>query len=175
MSVDLIRVREDSPLLPDVMALYISAFPANERRTLAPILADRSDAGEVLAFCEEGSFAGMAVLLTWRDITHIIYFAVREALRGKGRGAQILRQIQKAHPGQRIIADVEAPDGKAPNNAQRERRMAFYARNGFSPTEIRYAWRGENYLIVAANGTVSEDEFHAFWHYFYNDKTGFDY
>ncbi|MBO4884577.1 MAG: GNAT family N-acetyltransferase [Clostridia bacterium] len=175
MPVDLIRVWENSPLLSDVMKLYASAFPANERRPLKPLLTDRSDAGEVLAIREGDLFIGLVVLLSFQDITHIIYLAVPEPLRGRGYGAQILSEIQKRYPRQRIIADLEEPDGKAANNAQRERRVAFYARNGFSPTEIRYAWRGEKYVIVAANGTVSEDEFEAFWDYFYSGKAGFDY
>ena len=175
MPLELIRIREDSPLLPEVTKLYLSAFPANERRPLKVLLADQSDASEVMAVCDDGCFVGLVILLTWRDITHIIYFAVIDALRERGYGSHILQMVQETHPGQRIIADVEAPNNDADNNLQRERRIAFYERNGFLPTEIRYTWRQENYIIVAANGMVSEEEFEAFWTYFYTEKDGFDY
>ncbi len=38
MALELVRVKEDSPLLNDVMALYERAFPANERRPLGVLL-----------------------------------------------------------------------------------------------------------------------------------------
>ena len=43
------------------------------------------------------------------------------------------------------------------------------------PTEIRYAWRGEDYLIVSRGGSIGEDEFDDFWDYFYHKRTGFQY
>ncbi len=35
-------------------------------------------------------------------------------------------------------------------------------------TPINYRWRGEQYVIMAANGMVTEDEFDAFWDHFIN-------
>ena len=175
MSLELLPVKEDSPLLADVMALYRRAFPPNERRPLEPLLKDETGASEVLAVYEGERFVGLAILLTWRDVTHILYFAGVEELRGLGYGSGILRALCDAHPGQRVIADLEAPCEQAANGRQRERRLAFYARNGFEPTEIRYTWRGEEYLIVSKGGPVRESEFDEFWDYFYHKRTGFQY
>ena len=175
MALELVRVKEDSPRLSDVMALYERAFPANERRPLGVLLNDESGAGEVLAFCEGTRFVGLAILLTWRDITHILYFAVMEDLRERGFGGEILQRIHALHPAHRVIADLEEPFDGAPNKPQRQRRMAFYERNGYVPTDIRYAWRGERYVIVSKGGSVDEDEFERFWDYFYHQQTGYNY
>ena len=175
MPLKLVRLNESSPLLGEMMALYTRAFPANERRPLGVLLRDGTGAAEVLAVLKGDDFIGLAILLTWQDITHILYFAVLEELRGRGYGGEILRLIRDAHPNHRVIADLEAPFDEAPNLPERQRRMAFYERNGFSQTEIRYAWRGERYVIVSMGGDVSEDEFEHFWEYFYDKQTGYNY
>ena len=175
MPLDLLPVKENSPLLENVMALYLRAFPANERRPLDTLLRDETGAGEVFAACEGDCFVGLAILLTWRDITHILYFAVTEELRGRGYGGEILRGISDLHPGHRVIADLEEPFDGAANRQQRERRMAFYARNGFGPTEIRYTWRDERYIILSTGKPVTGEEFHQFWEYFYHQRTGYNY
>ena len=175
MSLEMTRVTEASPLLKDVMALYLRAFPANERRPLDVLLRDETGAGEVLAVHDGERFVGLVILLTWQDITHILYFAVTEALRCRGYGREILRLIPDSHPGHRIIADLEEPFDGAANRRQRERRMAFYARNGFRETDIRYAWRGERYVIISLGGNVTEDEFEHFWKYFYDRRAGYNY
>ena len=106
MPLELMRINESSPRLNDVMALYLRAFPPNERRPLDVLLRDQTGAGEVLAVCEGDRFIGLAILLTWQDITHILYFAVLEALRGHRYGSEILRLIHDSHPNHRVIADV---------------------------------------------------------------------
>lgn len=163
----LIRADEHSPYLSQITALYRRSFPPNERMPLRGMLADQSGAGEVLAALDGDIFIGMAVLLTWQDITHILYFAVEETHRDKGYGSRILREVQSRYPKHRIIADVEEPFPGADNVEQRERRIAFYRKNGYELTEVRYRWAGERYLILAAGGSVSEDEFWDFWDSFY--------
>lgn len=164
-----------SPWLPQIRKLYESSFPDNERRPLDTLLNDQTGAGEVFAALDEGRFVGLAVLLTHGDLTHILYFAVEAFLRGRGYGSDLLAAIRGRYPGQRILADVEAPDPRADNRAQRERRIAFYRRNGYEMTEIRYNWVGENYVILSAGGPVTGPEFGAFWHYFYSLNAGYDY
>ena len=164
-----------SPWLPRLNALYEAAFPANERRPLDALLNDRTGAGEVFAALDGEAFIGLAILLSHGDLTHILYFAVEEALRGRGYGTRLLAAVRARYPGQRLLADLEAPDADAPNRAQREQRIAFYRRCGYEPTEIRYNWIGENYVVLAAGGPVTRQEFSAFWHYFYSLHAGYDY
>lgn len=156
-------VRTGSPLLPQVLSLYERAFPENERRPLEPLLADRSGCSDFVAFMDGDDFCGFACLLTWRDITHLIYFAIEDHLRGRGYGTEALKLMLTLHPGHRYIADLEAPDPAARNFRQRESRRAFYMHAGYTPTKVHYSWLGEKYEILALGGKVSTWEFRHFW------------
>ena len=154
------------PLAGEGRALYEASFPANERRPLEELVSGFRGKGELLAALEGGRFVGMISLLSVEDITHILYFAVREELRNRGYGSRILALIRERYPCQRIIADLERPEEGAPNGEQRERRVAFYRNNGYVFTEVAYRWEGEDYCIMSSGGNVSREEFRRFWEHF---------
>ena len=120
----------------------------------------------MLAFLDGDTFAGMTFLLTFEDITHILYLAVSQDLRDKGYGSAILQKIRELYQGQRIIADLELPEANIPNEAQRKKRTAFYEKNGYVFTDIVYRWENEDYRIMSDGGDVTFDEFRRFWQYF---------
>lgn len=154
----------ESPDCEQVTALMERTFPSNE---IVPMDVQLSRPGnEVLAIYEDDAFCGMISLLTARDITHIIFFAIAESHRNNGLGSRVLAQICAMKPGQRIIADLERPMPDAPGTDLRKRRIGFYTRNGFSPTQVAYTWRSENYIIFSSGGDLTPDEFHAFWQSF---------
>ena len=64
------------------------------------------------------------------------YFAVREDLRGKGYGQQILTVMMEKYKGQSCVLDMESPTQDCDNIEQRKRRHAFYLRNGFRDTKV---------------------------------------
>ena len=146
-----------------LQALYIRAFPANERRPLEPLMTDQTGYAQVLAAMEEGEFRGFVCSLIQGDLLHIIYFAVTEDQRGRGLGSQILAAVREASPGMRLLVDIEAPDPTAENHLQRVRRQEFYLRNGYTETPVRYSWRGEDYIILSQGGSLTPEEFHRFW------------
>lgn len=162
-----IRVHKDLLSVPEeVAALYERAFPANERNTFESMQQRFGDACELLVFEQDGQFIGFVLLLTCFDLTHILYLAVDEPLRGRGYGAQALEAIRRHRPAERIIADLEDIDPAAPNNAERERRMQFYRRGGYEASDVRYIWRGEKYVMFVCGGALDGDEFEAFWQHF---------
>lgn len=154
------------PDLPRVMALMARAFPENERLPAAFLFDPGDGSRDFLAIHAGDILCGFISLLSWRDITHIMFFAVAEDMRGCGVGTLALRMLRAQKPGARIIADVEAEDPAAPNHAQRLRRRQFYLRCGYAPTSIHYSWRGERWDILACGGAVTEAEFRAFWRHF---------
>ncbi len=153
----------NSPDLPEIKRLNEASFPENERRELEPMLLDGTGHGEVLGFYDDGKFVGFACLLLVGDIAHIVYFAVEESLREHGYGTQALKAMHSRHAGKRVIVDVEAEREDAPNNEQRRRRRAFYLRNGYEPTEVRYNWRNDDYQILSFGGQVTGREFGHFY------------
>ena len=161
-----ISINASSPYLPELRALYERSFPANERRELTDLFSVFGDAHEMLVFVHEGRFAGFVSLLSLHDLTHILYLAIEDDLRGQGLGSEALRLIRAHKPTARILADLEDEVPGAANNAQRIRRMAFYRRGGYLPSSVRYAWRGEDYVMYVSGGELSSEEFEAFWDHF---------
>ena len=159
-----------------VKELYAAAFPARERGPLEKLVSHDLPGSELIALYDGNEFVGLVSTLTAGDITHIIYLAIRGDLRGHNYGSRAIELCRRIFPGQRIIADLEAPDENAGNAGERIRRTHFYAKNGFERTEIAYEWQGENYVIWSLGGTVTSDEFDKFWENFYEDgKAGSEF
>ena len=106
---------------------------------------------------------GFACLLTIGDLTHIIYFAMDERLRGQGYGSVALAALHALKPQNRIIADIEQELPEAANNEQRRKRKSFYLRNGYVESGVELNWRKEAYEILVYGGTLTPKEFKAFW------------
>lgn len=153
-----------SPELKDVARLYEGAFPENERWGLDAVLNDKSGISELLGIFEGDMFCGFVILLNFKDITHIIYFAVEESMRGHGCGSKALRLIREAKPGNRLLVDIEREMPDAENNEQRRRRKAFYERNGYREANVHYNWNGESYEIMILDGEITTREYFKFWH-----------
>ena len=166
------EVTKKSPWLPQVKALYKSAFPANERIPIKHLLDDKIKR-EFWAFFDKDDgenaaapkFCGFSNSITHGSITNIIYFAVMPELRCRGYGSQILQVIREQHPDTRIVVDIEVEeDSKNVEELERRnRRRDFYQRNGFNASPFDYIWQGEHYRLLSAGGTVNEKEFRDFW------------
>ena len=202
-TLQIIEIKKDSPYLPQVQALYESAFPANERIPMKQLL-DNKIKREFCAFFEEGlrenngengdneiaavkntateiaaapRFRGFSNSITHGDITNIVYFAVVPELRSRGYGSKILQAIRKQHPDTRIIVDIEVEEDSkdAEELKRRNRRREFYQRNGFDASPVDYVWQGEHYRLLSAGGTVTEKEFRDFWKEILKDIPGTKY
>ncbi len=157
------KVTAASPELADVLRLYESAFPANERWGMDAVLCDETGISELLSFTEGETFCGFVVLLHYGRYSHIIYFAVDDALRGQGLGTEMLRMIRERLPDKIILVDIEREYPGAENNEQRRRRKAFYERCGYTDANVTYDWRGEHYEIIILGGEISRREYFQFW------------
>jgi len=173
-------VTKDSPWLPQVKALYESAFPANERIPMKQLL-DNKIQREFFAFVDtiDGTptFCGFSNSITRGTITNIVYFAVGPTLRSRGYGSEILKAIREKHPETRLVVDIEVEeDSKDDKELElRERRRNFYQRNGFEASPFDYLWQGEHYRLLSAGGTVTEKEFRDFWKEVLKDIPGAKY
>lgn len=47
-----------------------------------------------------------------------------------------LPALQQRYPNRQVVLEVEPPDHTAPNARQRQRRLDFYAKNGFLPCNL---------------------------------------
>ena len=169
-------VTKKSPWLPQVKALYESAFPANERIPIKHLLDDKIKR-EFWAFFDGDLFCGFSNSITHGSITNIVYFAVEPELRSRGYGSQILQAIRRQHPDTRLVVDIEVEEDSknAEELERRNRRREFYTRNGFDSSPVDYVWQGEHYRLLSAGGTVTEKEFRDFWKEILKDIPGAKY
>ena len=144
-------------------ALYYRAFPKNERRSFPELAENRLGGTEVFCFYDEDTFVGMACLLNSPSISHIIYLAVDESLRGHGYGSKALELLHHRKAGKKIMVDIEIPEEQAANAGQRKMRKKFYLRAGYQETPVKYEWRHENYEILSFGGQITEEEYDGFW------------
>lgn len=158
---------ENDQTLPVIEKLYETAFPPNERgRGLNYLVDDKQNVGDLLAFFDGERFVGFASILTCLNVSHVIYFAVSPDKRDEGYGSRIINTICRIKEGYKVIVDVEDPEEeKAKNRDQRVKRLEFYEKNGFTPTDIKYRWQHGDYLILSHGGSVSRAEFDAFWQF----------
>lgn len=149
--------------LKKTKALYYRAFPKNERRSFPELVENRFGGTEVFCFYNGETFVGMACLLNTSTISHIIYLAVDESLRGNGYGSKALELLHQSKTDKKIMVDIEALDEQAENAEQRKMRKKFYLRAGYEETPVKYKWRQENYEILSFGGQISETEYDDFW------------
>ena len=174
----------DSPYLPQVKALYESAFPENERIPIKQLLDNKIKREFWAFFVNDESdgvapprFCGFSNSISHGNITNIVYFAVEPELRSRGYGSQILQAIREKHPDSRIVVDIEVEEDSkdAEELERRNRRREFYQRNGFGASPVDYHWQGEHYRLLTAGGTVTEKEFRDFWKEILKDIPGAKY
>lgn len=154
---------EASKDLAKVKALYYRSFPKNERRSFPELIENRLGNTEVVSFYDDENFVGMACILNSPDISHVIYLAIDESLRGRGYGSKALELLHRSKSGKRVMVDIEVPDATAENAKQRIMRKKFYLRAGYDETPVKYEWRHENYEILSFGGQITEAEYEQFW------------
>lgn len=154
------RVTKEDPAAAAVSRINEEAFPPVERIPLDEMLAygEKADAA-VWGFFEDALPAGFALTLRNGRCVYISYFAIRADLRGRGLGGEALRLLLRQFPDRQPVLDMEPPDPEAENHVQRERRRAFYLRNGFRETGRFTMLRGIRYAVLCAGGTLDAEGF----------------
>ncbi len=135
-AVDILRDPAD-PGWEEILRLYESAFPKNERRdpeVARQMAAQRPEMefGRVRAV-PGGALAGLVVLWRFGDFTYLEHLAVEASLRGGGTGRWILDWLNRTTCGFCLL-EVE-PEGATPMAA---RRIAYYRRNGYEILDRDY-------------------------------------
>lgn len=80
----------------------------------------------------------------------MLYLAVEERIRSRGYGTKILDWL-KHNTSKIIVLNIEALNPDAENALQRERRIAFYNKNGIFDTGTGFIYAGETYSVLASD------------------------
>ena len=146
---------------PALRALYRSAFPAAERMPLSRFFAlQKKGQAEILVLRTGGAFAGLMIVTFAPGYALLNYFAVEPDCRSMGLGSQALPALQQRYPNRQVVLEVEPPDHTAPNARQRQRRLDFYAKNGFLPCNLPVRLP---FLCKSANKTPPGQILLVFW------------
>ena len=136
---------------PELRRLYETAFPVQEQIPYDDLiqLLDAMDI-DYTAYFDDETLVGLTMVLRLPRYNWGWYFAVREDLRGKGIGQEILTAVLDKYRDERpFIMDIESPlQPDAPNPEQRKRRHAFYLRNGMTDTGTSRTWEGLTFTIL---------------------------
>ena len=120
-----------------IRQLYETAFPEDEQIPWDDLMRLVNDMPLAFtAYYNDDAFVGFTILYPRKSYHWFWYFAVREDLRGKGYGQQILAQLLERYKGMNMVLDMESTTQKCENIDQRKRRHAFYLRNGFRDTNV---------------------------------------
>ncbi|MBQ7686709.1 MAG: GNAT family N-acetyltransferase [Bacteroidaceae bacterium] len=117
--------------------LYQTAFPENEQipwNDLVRLIGEMHL--DFTAYYQGEDFIGFTIVYPRPSFNWYWYFAVKEELRGKGFGQQILTALIEKYKGQSCVLDMESPRQPCNNAEQRQRRHAFYLLNGFRDTNL---------------------------------------
>lgn len=147
-----------SPLWQACLALYLDAFPPDERREHSELEAINSYSGYLFnAILENDKIAG--ILETWefgtfRFLEHI---AIVPDLQGKGFGSRVLHDylIQSVKP---VFLEAEPP-----TDAISLRRVQFYLKSGFNIVDFDYTqppyYPGKNSvpMVLMSNASLQPE------------------
>lgn len=158
-----LRLANTDAQLQQIEALYMRAFPAAERKPFSMILRTRRRGyAEILTIeAADGTFAGEAITVQCGSLVLVDYFAVSEEKRGCGVGSAALQLLRERYADKTVFLEIESTkEENAPNRAQREKRKAFYLRNGLSCMPFRVVEFGVEMEILTFSGEVTFDDLH---------------
>lgn len=135
-----------------IKQLYETAFPAGEQIPWNDLMRLVGEMPlDFTAYYDGEEFIGFTIVYPRKSFNWYWYFAVREELRGKGYGQQILTMLIDKYKEQSCVLDMESPTQVCENIEQRKRRHAFYLRNGFRDTNV-YRTYGDITMTIMMMG-----------------------
>ena len=131
--IQLITASDSIGLDDDLKQIYIHSFPPDERREwheLKELLHHPNFSLNKMLY--GGELIGLISLWNFSEFVFIEHFALREPMRGKGIGSQVLKLVIE-ETSTKVVVEVEEP-----TNEMARRRIAFYERLGFLVCEGIY-------------------------------------
>lgn len=148
--------------LHNIRCLYEAAFPTSEKKPFSLILEKRGKGmAEILSIeKDDGEFLGLAIMVGYRDLALLDYFAVSESQRGNGIGSTAFQMLKKRYADKRFFIEIEDTAVKAANHDERLSRKNFYLRNGMKNLPFYVNLLGVEMEILSNACTLTFEEYH---------------
>lgn len=115
----------------EIKKIYLTSFPKTERYPFWLLRRCASSKNvEFYSIYDDSLIIGVVYLLNHKDITYLLYLAVKEQYRNQGYGSKILKDLLIKKSKNKIILSIE----RSNYNELAFRRKMFYLKNGFYST-----------------------------------------
>lgn len=126
------KTKLTSPDFAKIQATYYEAFPKVEKLPMwfmkMMVLRGRA---EFVSIYDGIKWVGFMFTILDAQTAYIFFLAIGKDYRSQGYGSRFLDLAKRRYIQRKLGLSAERPLPWAPNNEQRQRRQAFYARNGF--------------------------------------------
>lgn len=158
MELKALDINSDREICREAEKLYRQAFPREERLPWWVLrLQARRKGIELTAWMDGDTFCGFTSSVTVQDLHFVLFLAVAEDQRCRGRGSAILSQLTGTYGS--VVLNIELLDREASNYDQRLRRLAFYEKNGFRDTGW-FVWEvGGQFRVLSSAGKLDVDTY----------------
>ena len=118
--------------------LYVSAFPADERKPFAVIKRMfREGKADVWCVLADSRFVGLATTVNSDNLILIDYFAVSKRLRGRGIGRGAMECLLSVYADRGVFLEIESTERPGLDREQRIKRKEFYCSCGFTDLGVK--------------------------------------
>ena len=149
--------------------LYTSAFPLEERIDIQTLYRlNREGLIEILILKNNDTNLGLAVIYLNEAIHLLSYFAIDTRYRGLGLGSRALYLLKESYDD--LIIEIESTKiENADDFSLRNRRKAFYIKNGFDIIDARVDYFGTEMELMATKDAGLEEYFDTYLNIFDQD------
>ena len=150
----------NAPDRAEIKRIYLSSFPKHERLPfwVLRFLTVRKGI-DMLGYYDGDELCGFTYTVTAGKILFVLFFAVKQELRGKGHGSAILGCMKQCNPEKSVLLNVEPLDPRADNFEERAKRFRFYEKNGFYDTKYDIEEVGGVFRVLATAPTFDKGEY----------------
>ena len=147
-----------------IKKLYRVAFPTCERKPFSIIKAmQKKGKCDLWIYEENGVFLGFASTINSEKAILVDYLAVSENARGSGIGSAILQDLRAYYTDEKLFLEIETVDPLAENLKEREKRKAFYLKNGMMEMGVSVNIFDTDMELLSFGCRMTFEEYRAFY------------
>ena len=147
-----------------IYTLYLTAFPAEERKPFA-IIRKRFLQGNTDVWCllDQGKFAGFATTVNSPNLILLDYLAVRKSSRKQGVGSRAMALLLEKYAPKGVFVEIESTREECADLVMRRKRRAFYERAGMVDLGFSARVFGVNMDLLGIGCQLTFDGYRSFY------------